>query len=125
MSSMPPGRGVFERDPIVWREHPMGDLYRKLFALKRTNTALWNGRWGARMICVPNSVPANILSFVRQNERDKVFAVLNLSPECRTVTFGESLCHGDYTEYLSDEPIKVDGDTTLTLEAWSARVLVQ
>jgi len=115
----------FERDPIVWREHPMGDLYRKLFALKRTNTALWNGRWGARMICVPNSVPANILSFVRQNERDKVFAVLNLSPESRTVTFGESLCHGDYTEYLSDEPIKVDGDTTLTLEAWSARVLVQ
>jgi len=115
----------FERDPIVWREHPMGDLYRKLFALKRTNTALWNGRWGARMICVPNSVPANILSFVRQNERDKVFAVLNLSPESRTVTFGESLCHGDYTEYLSDERIKVDGDTTLTLEAWSARVLVQ
>lgn len=25
----------FERDPIVWREHPLGELYRKLFALKR------------------------------------------------------------------------------------------
>jgi len=74
---------------------------------------------------VPNNLPASVFSFVRQNERDKVFAVLNLSPESRTVTFGESLCHGDYTEYLSDEPIKVDGDTTLTLEAWSARVLVQ
>ncbi len=48
----------FERDPIVWREHPQGELYRKLFALKRTNTALWNARWGARMVNVPNSLPA-------------------------------------------------------------------
>lgn len=52
-------------------------------------------------------------------------AVLNLSAESRTVTFGESLCHGAYTDYLTKEPMKVDADTTLTLEAWSARVLVQ
>jgi Maltogenic Amylase, C-terminal domain len=115
----------FERDPIVWREHPLCELYRKLFALKRTNTALWNARRGARMINVPNSLPANVFSFVRQNERDKVFAVLNLSAESRSVTFGESLCHGAYTDYLTNEPIKVGGDTTLTLEAWSARILVQ
>ena len=43
------------------------------------------------MINVPNSLPANVFSFVHQNERDKVFAVLNLSAESRTVTFGESL----------------------------------
>jgi len=37
----------FEKDAIEWREHPEGELYRKLFALKKAHTALWNGRWGA------------------------------------------------------------------------------
>jgi Alpha amylase, catalytic domain len=69
----------FERDPIEWRSHPNGELYKSLFALKKANTALWNARWGARMISVPNSAPLEVLSFVRQNERDKVFAVLNFS----------------------------------------------
>ena len=45
----------FERDPIEWQEHPHGDLYRRLFALKKANTALWNAPWGARMVHVPNS----------------------------------------------------------------------
>ena len=45
----------FERDPIVWQEHPHGELYRRLFALKHANTALWNAPWGARMVRVPNS----------------------------------------------------------------------
>ena len=62
----------FERDPIVWREHPLGELYRQLFALKRKNTALWNAQWGARMIEVPNTSPSSVLSFVRRNEREKV-----------------------------------------------------
>jgi hypothetical protein len=37
----------FERDPIEWQEHRNGEIYKKLFALKKANTALWNGRWGA------------------------------------------------------------------------------
>ena len=36
----------FEKDPIEWREHPQGELYRRLFALKKANTALWNARLG-------------------------------------------------------------------------------
>ena len=47
----------FERDAIEWREHQHGELYRRLFALKKANTALWNAQWGARMIDVPNSAP--------------------------------------------------------------------
>ena len=77
------------------------------------------------MINAPNSMPASVFRFVRRNQQDKMFAVLNLSPEARTVTFPESLCHGADTDYLTNEPIKVDGDTALTLDAWSARIFVQ
>jgi glycosidase len=80
----------FERDPIQWQEHPIGELYNRLFSLLKKNTALWHARWGARMIKVPNSSESEILSFVRQNEQDKVFAVFNFSDKPQTVSFKET-----------------------------------
>ena len=115
----------FEKDPIEWKEHPLGDFYKRLFALKKANTALWNAKWGARMVNVFNSAPTKVLSFVRQNERDKVFAVLNLSNEPQTVTFDDSLYHGAYTEYFSQESVELLGSTQLELGPWQYRVFVR
>ena len=115
----------FEKDPLVWREHPNGELYRKLFALKKRNTALWNAQWGATMILVPNSAPAKVFSFVRQNETDKVFAVLNLSDQTQAVTFKESLYHGSYTDYFADRSATLDASTRLELKPWEYRVFVK
>ncbi|HBI01719.1 MAG TPA: alpha-amlyase, partial [Flavobacterium sp.] len=36
----------FEKDPIIWKQHPIGDLYKKLFTLMKQNTALWHAQWG-------------------------------------------------------------------------------
>src|SRR5690606_26302062 len=63
----------FERDPIEWKYSPTNDLYTKLFALKKQNTALWNGHWGATMVRIHNSNPLQVFSFVRANDKDKVF----------------------------------------------------
>lgn len=115
----------FERDPIHWREHPMGELYRSLFALKHSNTALWNAHWGARMIDVPNSAKHAVFSFVRCNEQDKVFAVFNFSGEPQTVTFSEALCEGDYVDHFTGADVDVDAATTMTMDPWAFRVLVR
>jgi glycosidase len=114
----------FERDPIVWREHPQGALYQKLFALKRSNTALWNAHWGARMIDVPNSAAERIFSFVRCSNQDKVFAVFNFSPDRQRVQFGESLCQGPYSDYFTRAPITIDDATTMEIDPWGYRLLV-
>jgi glycosidase len=115
----------FEKDPIAWQDHPMAELYRKLFALKHANTALWNGHWGATMVHVPNNHRAEVLSFVRRNAQDKVFAVINFSKAAQTVKFEESLCHGAYTDCFSGEHVEVGEATEFTLPAWGYRVLVQ
>lgn len=115
----------FEKDPIEWREHPIGDLYKKLFALKKENTALWNGQWGATMIKVPNNLEGKVLSFVRQNDRDKVFAVLNFTDEAQTATFEEGLYHGAYTDYFGEESVELDESSQLELEPWSYQVFVK
>jgi len=115
----------FEKDPIEWKQHPIGELYRKLFALKKANTTLWNGHWGATMIHVPNNFPDTVLSFVRRNDRDKVFAVFNFSKETHVVKFEESLFPGTYTDYFGGERIDLLTSTELKLEPWAYRVFVK
>ena len=114
----------FEKDPIEWREHAMGELYRRLFELKRTNTALWNGRWGATMLEVPSTALDAVLSFVRRNQQDNVFAVLNFSAKPQTVEFTGTLHHGVYTDFTTGEPVQVTEQTSIALEPWGYRVLV-
>jgi glycosidase len=115
----------FEKDPIQWKSHPMGEFYKELFALKHENTALWNGHWGARMIQVPNNAHLQVLSFVRQNEKDKVFAVLNFSDRPQTVTFRESLYRGEYTEFFSSEHMTLNEAAEMTLSPWGYKVFVK
>jgi len=115
----------FEKDSIEWREHPIGELYKKLFTLKKSNTALWNARWGAKMIHVPNSAPERVFSFVRQNDRNKVFAVFNFSSEPQTVTFRETLCHGTYTEYFNAVRVEFSDNNSLALKPWDYRIYIR
>jgi glycosidase len=115
----------FEKDTIDWKAHPVGELYRKLLALKKKNTALWNGQWGATMIPVPNSVPGKVFSFVRQNENDKVFAIFNFSAKTQSVRFKETLYPGEYNDWFSEESVALTADSGMDLEPWSFRVLVK
>ncbi|HTP10963.1 MAG TPA: alpha-amylase family glycosyl hydrolase [Anaerolineae bacterium] len=114
----------FDKDPIEWKEHPHGMLYKKLFALKKEHPALWNAHWGARMIQVPNSAPSRVLSFVRRRDGDKVFAVLNFSAETQTLTFADSLYHGKYVDYFSQEVVELQSSTKLELSPWDYRIFV-
>ena len=115
----------FEKDPVGWQEHPIGELYRRLFALKKANSALWNGAWGARMVPVVNDRPDHILSFVRSNAQDKLFAVINFSAASQTVAFPQALIYDTYRDYFSQETVTISAKTTLRLPPWGYRILVK
>lgn len=114
----------FERDPIKWRDHPVGDLYARLFRLKEDTPALWNAPWGARMVPVPNDHGAEVLSFVRQDDDSKVFAAFNFSDQTLDVDFDQTLYEGSYTDFDSGETIEMGADTVTQMEPWSYRVLI-
>lgn len=114
----------FERDPIEWQPHPIGTLYEKLIALKKSMPVLHNGEYGARMIQVPNSAPQQVLSFIRKNHQQAVFVVLNLSDREVLVTFDESLHHGDYIGFYCQQCFCVDEHFTMRIPPWAPRVLV-
>ncbi len=125
----------FDRDPIVWRDHPMGEFYRRLWALKRTNTALWNAAWGAPMLHIPTSDEDNVLAFTRRNERDHVVCVLNLSPGTVDIglgpapeqTGGRTLVgphFGTFIDFFTGDTVVVDGHTRMELPPWGYVLLV-
>lgn len=114
----------FEKDPIEWRQHPLGDLYQKLIQLKHANSALWNGVVGARMTPVVNTRPEQVFTFVRENDQDRVFGILNLSDKAQTVSFTDGPFKGQYKDYLDGGNLAVDQETSLTLAPWGYKILV-
>ena len=50
-----------------------------------------------------------MFSFVRRNERDKVFAVFNFSSDDQhPFDSRRTLCHGEYVDFLGEEWVTVD-----------------
>ena len=71
----------FEKDEIIWKEHPFNILYTSLNKLKKDNPALWNPGFGGEMGIIKNSRPEQVLSFIRRKGENEVLYTLNLSPE--------------------------------------------
>lgn len=112
----------FEKDTIEWKESHIGELYKSLFALMKENSALWHGTDGSRMIKVPNSAEGKVLSFVRQNKENKVFAVFNFTGKDQEVSFQETLFQGSYIDHLTDLKVEMTGENELNLAPWEFKV---
>lgn len=113
----------FERDPIVWKDDPNNALFTKLIAFRTAHKALWNAPWGARMTPVVNTAPTKVLSFVREKQGDKVFALFNLSADPQTIAFTDGPITGRYIDFDSGEAVTIDKATQITMTPWSYRVL--
>lgn len=90
----------FEKDEIEWKKGRYEVLFRQLIAIKTEQPALWNGRYGAPLVDVPNSAPGDVLSFVRGDRGNRVFVVFNLSPRAQEVTFEKARHEGTYTNAI-------------------------
>ncbi|MEM6476930.1 MAG: alpha-amylase family glycosyl hydrolase [Pseudomonadota bacterium] len=112
----------FGKDEIEWREGQYDPLFRQLIALKTEERALWNGKHGAPMVEVPNDASADVLSFVRGEGEDRVFAVFNLSPRLHTVGFDLARHHGAFTDAQSGQAADFGAEDSLTLGAWEYRI---
>ncbi|MEM7664877.1 MAG: alpha-amylase family glycosyl hydrolase [Pseudomonadota bacterium] len=113
----------FTKDEIEWKEGRYAALFRKLIALRTEEQALWNGSDGAPMVEVPSNASADVLSFVRGDAGERVFAVFNLSPRAQTVDFELARHHGDYADAMSGDVVRFDtGSKALDLAPWGYRI---
>ena len=112
----------FERDPIDWQDHAIGDLYRELISLKKRVKALWNGKAGATMLQVNSNDLKRVFSYVRMQGNEKILVVLNLSPDTVSPTFDAGLYNGQYRDVLNRQDIVLDAAQPPILAPWAYRV---
>jgi glycosidase len=123
----------FERDPIDWKPHPIGELYAYLLKLRKRYSALWNAEHGALMIQVPNTGHERVLSFVREDEQSKWFLVFNFSDQETEVSFKEPLYIDTYTDITAVQlwsskkttSIEFSETSTLSLQPRAYRIFMR
>lgn len=74
------------------------------------------------MVDVPNSASDDVLSFVRGEKGERVFAVFNLSPRAHELAFETQRHHGDYSDALTGENISFGAEQKVTLAPWGYRI---
>ncbi|AWA30504.1 alpha-amlyase [Flavobacterium magnum] len=115
----------FDKDEINWSAFPYAPLYTKLFALKHSNRALWNGNEGGVMIRIFNDKPEQVISFSRTQGKDRVIAIVNYSSKPATATLDSKYQKGSYTELFSGNKVTLAGADVFKLAPWEYLVLVK
>ena len=111
----------FERDPIVWKDHPFRSLYTRLFHLKQRNHALWNGLYGGQPQLIKTSDDQHLFAFVRSKDGDQVIGIFNLSDAPRQFSTDDPALRGKFTDPLSGKSVTAPHE----LKAWEYRLLVK
>jgi cyclomaltodextrinase / maltogenic alpha-amylase / neopullulanase len=113
----------FDKDQIEWKDNPNAEIYKKLFALKHSNQALWNGEWGGEMVRIYNDKMDEVISFVREKNGDRVLPVINFSDKPITVKLETKYYTGNYSELFSNREFTLKGEDVVTIEPWGYLVL--
>ena len=116
----------FERDPIDWGDfsHPDGDLIRTLIQTKKRNQALHNGAAGGRIIPVSTDNPAQVLSFAREKNGNRVLVLFNLSDSPAHFQITDGPAAGAWTDALTGNNDTIRLGATRTYGPWQGVVLV-
>lgn len=112
----------FEKDSIDWKESKFFDLYKNLNELKKKNQALWNGKEGGKIKFISTEDDKEILSFIRNRNNEKVFAVFNLSSNRKSIKISSKLIKGNYFDFSSGQKITIDNNYQITLKPWSFKI---
>jgi len=111
----------FDRDPIPWQNHPLREVYEKLFALKHENRALWNGTAGGDMRSISSGNDL-VYAFLRSKGDQAVMVAVNLSSNPQTIRLGDADSAGEYRDLFSGQPLRISPNMEVNLTPWGYRV---
>jgi glycosidase len=117
----------FDKDTVVWNDDHlnMTEFYTKLTALKRKHSALNAGETGADVFRIKSNADSTVFAFIRENDKEKLFMVFNLTAAKQNVKFIGDTHLGNYTEYFSGEANEFVAEQEMTLEPWDYKVFIK
>ncbi|HEY8688038.1 MAG TPA: alpha-amylase family glycosyl hydrolase [Chitinophagaceae bacterium] len=112
----------FDKDQIEWEDKcELDEFYATLLLLRKTNTAL---RAETNVVTHKIETDANdkIFAFIRNNENDEVFVILNLSGEKIVYELFDQLLTGTFINVFTKERIDLFKKHYFELQPWDYRV---
>ena len=115
----------FEKDPIEWKDCNLKYIYTKILNLKESNKALLNGKRGGKLIEIKSDKDSTIYSFTRENRKDKIFVIFNISNKPVDVSLAGKEMAGWYKELFTGESVEFKNSANVRLDAWEYKVFVK
>ncbi len=117
----------FDKDEIEWRpECELHIFYKTLLHLRKTNTALRAAGNSVAKHKVKTNLDDKIFAFVKYNEEDAIFVILNLSSETINVQLVfegiDYVLDVTFINVYNKEEIKISEVKNIELQAWDYRV---
>jgi alpha-amylase len=115
----------FKRDTIKWDNCVLTSFYRDLIQLKKSNLALSNGEFGAKMELIKTKEGRKVFCYSREKEGNSVLVFLNLSKKTVAIKPSVSKLSGEYTDYFAKMKTTLPFTDYLKLEPWDYKVFVR
>jgi glycosidase len=115
----------FERDTIKWDTCALTAFYKDLINLKKSNPALSNGEFGAKIEMIKTNRDNKAFCFSREKDGNRVLVFLNLSKKDIAIKPVLDNLDGEYTDYFGKIKTTVPLADSVKLEAWGYKVLVK
>jgi glycosidase len=115
----------FKKDTIKWDTCVLTSFYRDLIQLKKSNIALSNGEFGAKMEKIKTKKDRKVFCYSREEEGNSVLVFLNLSKKKVILKPSFSNLSGEYTDYFAKIKTTLPFKDYLKLEPWDYKVFVK
>ena len=114
----------FDKDHIPnYQANEHTELYRKLINLKHSQKALQAGERGGRFIEIENNAKDCLMTFVREKEESRVYAIMNLSPYTVHVNLNNGIYAGNYTNAITGEEVLLPMHLEYDIKPWGYTIL--
>ena len=115
----------FDRDTIKWDTCALTSFYKNLIKLKKSNIALSNGEFGAKMVMLKTNNDRRVFCYSREKEGNRVLVFLNLSKKAVAIKPSLDNFKDEYTDYFAKTKTTIPLSDSLRLEPWGYKVLVK
>jgi len=112
----------FDKDTVGFKNYARKDLITKLNKLRAYNKAFVYTGYTEGFLGLRNTLPNEVLSFVRQKRKNLVACVFNFSPKEQTFKITDNIT-GDFRTYLGEE-IEFKNNAEIKLKPWGYSVLI-
>ncbi len=109
----------FEKDAIEWNgTYSLHDMYKNLFSLRKKNTALHAADAAVSTFYIITEGGKNVMAYLRKNDADEVFVLLNLSNERAAFTIKDRLINGWYSNVFTRAESYLAADSFMIMQPW-------